>query len=117
MAGSTAPFSAINSTGLTVDLGSATLRGGLGLGGQILDVHTLPIGLLLKGSTEERVAFAIAHRSSREVENFSSFADFSAKLAAELTGTTAMLKLVAEGQFDAPQGVFTARRLLVVLSD
>jgi len=115
--GSTTPFISAGSAGLAVDLGNTTLRGGLGLGGQVLDVHTLPTGMLLKGSTEDHVAFAIAHRSSREVDNFSSFADFSTQLTTELTGTTALLKLVAEGQFDAPQGVLTARRLLVVLSN
>ena len=107
----------MSSTGFAVDLGNAALRGALGLGGQVMDVHALPLGLMLKGSTEDEAAFAIAHRSRREVENFSSFTDFSAKLTTELTGTTALLKLVAEGQFNAPQGVFTARRLLVVLSD
>ena len=117
MTGSTSPFLSVGSTGLAVDLGNTTLRGGLGRGGQVLDVHTLPTGLLLKGSTADNVAFAIAHRGSRQVENFSSFADFSAQLATKLTGTTTLLKLAAEGQFDAPQGVLTAQRLLVVLSD
>jgi len=117
MTGSTTPFISMSSTGFAVDLGNAALRGALGLGGQVTDVHTLPLGLMLKGSTEDEAAFAIAHRSRREVENFSSFTDFSAKLTTELTGATALLKLVAEGQFNAPQGVFTARRLLVVLSD
>lgn len=115
--GSTAPFLTISSSGLAVDLVNTALAGKLELGGRIIDVHTLQAGLMIKGGSDDHLIFAIAHRGSREVQNFSSFADFSAALTTGLNGTRAMLKLVAEGQLDAPGGSFTARRLLVVLSD
>jgi hypothetical protein len=115
--GSTTPFLTISSAGLAVDLVNTALVGNLELGGRIIDVHTLQAGLTIKGSTDDHLIFAIAHRGSSEVQNFSTFADFTAALGTGLNGTRALVKLVAEGQLDAPGGSFTARRLLVVLSD
>lgn len=113
--GETLPFSSVSASALTLDL-AAELRGAIKLGGPVLDVSLLP-GLEVVPGTGGVMTFAIAHRESQEVQNFSSFADFSAALAAGLDGSTPLLSLVASGTFDAPGGIFTTRRMLVVLGD
>ncbi|HMA11067.1 MAG TPA: hypothetical protein VKO83_04210, partial [Steroidobacteraceae bacterium] len=117
IAGSTSPFPAISSTGITVDLTPVSLHGAIELGGRLIDVHALTTGLALVPATQGNLLFAIAHRASRRVENFSAFGDFTTKLSSSLTGTTAVLRVVANGQFDAVTGAFSASQLLVVLSD
>lgn len=117
LSGSTSPFPAISATGITIDLAATSLRGSIELGGRLIDVHTLSTGLALVPATQGNMLFAIAHRAAGRVENFSSFGDFATKLSSSLTGTTAVVRLVANGQFDAAGGAFTASQLLVVLSD
>jgi hypothetical protein len=114
--GSTAPFSATSATGITVDL-TTGLHGAVKLGGRFIDVATLATGLVIAPSTDGMPVFAIAHRSSHMVDNFSSFADFTAALNTGLDGTTAVLGLFGDGTFDSAGGTFTAQRLLVVLGD
>jgi len=114
--GTTAPFSAASPTTLTVDLASG-LRGAVRLGDRSIDVTTLSGGLTLASASGEELTFAIAHRASHAVDNFSSFADFSAALSGELNGTTLLYSVVAEGSFDAASGMFAAKRLLVVLGN
>jgi hypothetical protein len=116
LGGAVAPFSTSTPTRLTLNLAN-DLRGAIKLGDRIINLSTLATGLALVPATEGQLTFAIAHRGSREVENFSSFADFSGELGTELNGTTAMFSLSAEGTFDAAGGTFTAKRLLVVLGN
>jgi hypothetical protein len=116
--GSVAPFTTASATGLTLNLGAAVqLLGGIQLGGHLIDLRSLTTGLTLVPAASDRLSFAIAHRVSRKIDNFSDFAEFSTALAAGLDGSTAMTKLVAYGQFNAVTGSFTARQLLVVLAD
>jgi hypothetical protein len=115
LSGSVAPFSSSSATGLTLNL-SGGLHGVIKVGDRILDVMSLS-ALQLVPATSDSLAFAIGHRGSHEVDNFSSFADFAAQLGTELDGTTALYGLVAEGSFDATGGVFTVKRLLVVLGN
>jgi hypothetical protein len=115
--GETAPFLPVASpmAGYSVDL-TRELRGAIKLGGPVINVATLA-GLKLAPVTSGYMAFAIGHQRSHTVENFSSFADFSAALDADLDGTTPALMLVAGGKFDSSGGVFTTGRMLVVLGD
>lgn len=117
MTGATTPFSAISPTGITVNLAVTSLRGAIELGGRLIDLNTLATGLALVPATSGNLAFAIAHRGTHTIDNFSTFGDFTTALSGDLTGSTAVLRLVADGQFDATSGAFTARQLLVVLSD
>ncbi len=73
--------------------------------------------LKLAPASAGELTFAIGHRVSQEVDNFSSLADFASQLGTELNGTTAMYRLVAGGTFDATGGIFTVRRLLVTLDN
>ncbi|HTQ35434.1 MAG TPA: hypothetical protein VMH77_00205, partial [Steroidobacteraceae bacterium] len=113
--GAIAPFSASSTTALTLNL--TGLHGLITLGARPIDVSTLAIGLTLVPATGGTLVFAIAHRASHAVSNYSTFADFATQLSTELNGTTAMYSLTAEGTFDAAGGVFTVQRLLVVLGD
>lgn len=115
--GSTTPFLAVSASGVMVNLTLASLRGGIELGGRVIDLHSLTTGLTLVPATQGNLAFAIAHRGSHTIDNFSAFSDFTTALAGDLTASTAVLHLVADGQFDATGGTFSARQLLVVLSD
>jgi hypothetical protein len=116
VSGATAPFSAVSATGITVDLAASSLRGGIELGGRLIDLRSLTTGLALVPATQGNLAFAIAHRGSHAIDNFSAFGDFATRLSSAMTGS-AVLRLVADGQFDSAGGVFSARQLLVVLSD
>jgi Domain of unknown function (DUF4382) len=117
LTGSTTPFPAISATGITVDVAALSLRGSIELGGRLIDVRTLTTGLALVPATQGSMQFAIAHRAGGRVENFSAFGDFTTKLSSSLTGTTTVLRVVANGQFNAATGAFSANQLLVVLSD
>ena len=117
MNGATAPFTSVSATGITINLAVTSLRGGIELGGRVIDLHSLTTGLLLAPATQGNLAFAIAHRGSHSIDNFSTFGDFTTALSAALAGNGAVLRLVADGQFDAVGGSFSARQLLVVLGD
>jgi hypothetical protein len=104
----TAAGLAVNATGI---------HGAVQVGGRLVDVATLTGGLTLRPASEGTLVFAIAHRTSHDVENFSDFADFVVRLNAVLDGTKPLYRVDAQGSFNAAAGVFTANRLLVVVGD
>jgi hypothetical protein len=114
LAGSTAPFTSSTTAGLVVN--PAGMHGAVQLGGRLVDVTTLA-SLTLQPATEGTLVFAIAHRSSHDVENFSDFADFVVRLNAVLDGSKPLYRVDGQGSFNAVGGVFTATRLLVVVGD
>ncbi|HTQ35433.1 MAG TPA: hypothetical protein VMH77_00200, partial [Steroidobacteraceae bacterium] len=82
-----------------------------------IDVSTLTTGLVIAPATSGTLAFAIAHRGSRHIENFSTFADFVTALNTDLTGSTTVLGVFGDGTFDSAGGTFAAQQLLLVLSN
>jgi hypothetical protein len=50
-------------------------------------------------------------------ENFNTFADFVAQLAADLTGTTGVVAVTAAGHYDSTTNMFTATRITVLLGN
>ena len=50
-------------------------------------------------------------------ENFNTFADFVAQLAADLTGTTGVVAVTAAGRYDSTTNMFTATRITVLLGN
>ena len=84
---------------------------------EVVQIEEQHCGLALVPATQGTLMFAIAHRAAGRVENFSAFGDFTTRLSSSLTGSTAVMKVVAKGQFDAVTGAFSATQLLVVLSD
>lgn len=117
--GTVNPFSAISAAGLILDNASAPApTGAIRLGGLAINLDTVPAGLtLVPESGDARRLYAIAHRSSREIDNFSDFGEFTTALDAALDGQVTLHRLFATGTFDAPAGSFHARQLLVVLND
>jgi hypothetical protein len=116
--GATAPFLSISTGALAVDLGNSLIvRGGIAAGGTVTGLGSLSHGLQIVPATSGVTVFAIGQRTSRTVERFASFAEFSAALSGKLTGSVGMMKLDATGEFNATTGQFAATRLLVVLSN
>jgi hypothetical protein len=117
------------SSGAFPGLGMAASALELDLGG-VGTLHFLQVGpgrinLLSLDATPRIVAplaatgswYAIGHVHSRAIDNYSSFGDFIAALAAAMQGSTTALGLTAEGKYDATGNSFSARHLAVLLSD
>ncbi|MGB8694349.1 MAG: hypothetical protein WCD08_12660, partial [Steroidobacteraceae bacterium] len=108
----------MNSSALDLDLSGA---GSL----HFMQVGPGRINLLSLATAPQSVAptangngwYAIGHVRSRTIENYSSFMDFIAALAADMQGTTRALGLAADGHYDASGNVFGAERAAVLLSD
>ncbi|HWL61216.1 MAG TPA: DUF4382 domain-containing protein [Steroidobacteraceae bacterium] len=117
--GSATPFSALSAAGISLDTASMPLAtGGIRLGGLSIALGSVSGGLkLVPASGDVPRTFAIAHRGSAGIDNFSDFADFTAALDLALDGGAKAQRLSATGTFDSPAGSFHARQLLVVLSD
>src|SRR5438105_1841137 len=89
------------------------------IGPEQLDPATVSTGLSFVPSTTGPMTFAIAHVApdgSHGVDSFTSFADFIAALAGDLTGITAVRAIAAEGTYDKTSGVLTVNRMLVALT-
>jgi hypothetical protein len=115
--GSTMPFLSTSTTSLVVDVGSPRLLWGeIGVAGPDIDVHTLA-SLNVAASAQGTLGLAIGHATSRRIDSFSSFADFSTALGSALNGTTVLRRLLAEGHFDAATGSFSATKVFAVVSD
>src|SRR5438270_198563 len=89
------------------------------IGPEQLDPATVSTGLSFVPSTTGPMTFAIAHvaRDGRHTfDSFTSFDDFVAALAGDLTGMTAVRAIAAEGTYDKTSGVLTVNRMLVALT-
>jgi hypothetical protein len=117
--GSTAPFSAISASGLTLDTAATPApTGSIHLGGAVVPLGSLAVPVaVVPPDGAVRQAYAIGHRSSARIDNFSSFTEFAAALQAELDGQVTLHRLFATGTLDAPASTFHARQVLVVLND
>lgn len=116
--GTTTPFNAVTANALVLDLADPALQAGsILIGGRLVHLRTLATGLAVQPATDGALRLAIGYGNPRRIENFSSFADFSARLTMLLDGRVTATKLVADGRYDAPGGRFVAQQLLVVLGD
>ena len=61
--------------------------------------------------------FAIGHAGSEEFQVYTTFGDFITALAADLNGTTQLLRVEAVGPYDASTGVMSVSFMAVVLSN
>jgi len=112
--GTSAPFSAMNSSGLVVDARNPDLgaRHVILRPFQLIDITTLATPVRLVPETVNPATYAIAKPG--QVEVFSNFGDFVAALATELASAKAV-GLTAAGQFDAATGDYAAGRVLIAL--
>lgn len=117
--GAVAPFSTLSDAGITLDsAASPAPMGGIRLGGLSIGLGSVGGDItLVPMAGDFEPMFAIAHRGSAGIDNFSEFADFAAALDAALDGGAKALRLTATGTLDSPAATFHARQLLVVLGD
>jgi hypothetical protein len=118
--GSAAPFKALDDMHLDLDISNPGIgeHHQIEVGDHAIDLKGLLTDPSIKPDTlAASTLFSIAHATNNTVEDFHSFVDFSAKLKTALNGTVVAFGMVAEGQYDATANVFTARHLIVRLSD
>jgi len=114
--GTAAPFTSLDAAAIVIDTANSAIswphwiKAGL----SIHDVRTLATPLRIVPTAEGTGTFAIG--DGDDVDNFESFADFTAAIAEELDGTRRLVGLGAEGDFDAGTGDFTVTRMLVRLN-
>lgn len=112
------PGLTMGSTALNLDLGGAGVL-------HFMQVGPGRINLLSLAAAPQIVApasgtdswYAIGHVHGHAIDNYSSFADFIAALAADMQGSTTALGLAADGKYDATADVFTAQHMAVLISD
>jgi len=113
--GTIAPFSAATTYTLTMD--SSTAQGFIKVGGQRIDLTTVPNGLLMVTS-QPPYMLAIAHRTTKRVEIYSRPEDLADHLGPQLDGTVVMYNLIASGgAYNPTTNVLSGNRLLVELSN
>jgi len=82
------------------------------------DPGTVSAGLsFVPNTAASSMIFAIGHRMSWQFQVYTSFSDFISALAGDLNGTTALVRVEAEGPYDFSTGVLSASFMAVVLSD
>jgi hypothetical protein len=114
-AGTSAPFSSMNPTGLVLDASNPDLglRHHFHIGPRSIDVTTLATPIRLVPDPQRRDVFAIA--SGGTVEVFAEFAEFEAALVTQLA-TAKAIGLASSGKLDAATGDFRTARILVTLT-
>jgi hypothetical protein len=115
LSGTAAPFLTIDAAGVAIDNRNASigLRHVIAIGPTLIDIQTLPGGPRIVADAAKPGMFAIAE--GRRVEVFSTFADFTAKVAEKLSGGARAVNLTATGDFDAGTRDFSAHRVLLEL--
>jgi hypothetical protein len=117
--GTTAPFKSLTAADLDLDVTNANIgsKNEIQTNAQTINIKSLSTDVLIAGAGSGMTLFAITGQHGRATNNFGSFADFEAALAADLDGTTSALRLTAEGVYDAPSNTFTAQRITILLSN
>jgi hypothetical protein len=117
--GTTKPFKSLTATALDLDVtnGSIGSNHEIQTNPQNIDLESLATDVSLMGAGSGMMLFSITGQHGQETQNFGSFADFEAALAARLDGTTTALRLTADGTYDAAGNTFTAQRITILLSN
>ena len=128
--GTTAPFSALTSTSLTIDLANAALSSEqLRVGGETIDLKTLSAspsivpaaavpaanGLPLFAPLFSVGPGAVSEAATPSILTFNGFAPFVTQLTTTFATPTAATQLVARGLFNRAANTFTASTIDVVL--
>lgn len=125
-AGSATAFTGLTATSTALQLSLANV-GNLHLiklGPELIDLTKLAMpASIVAGSAMGQPGmgqiFAIGHAGKFKTDNFNSFGAFVTQLAADLAGAgmPTVVAIAATGQYDAGKNVFTAQRLVVLLSN
>lgn len=119
-AGTAAPFVSIGSAQLDLDRLNAAIgaRHQILIGAQSLDMTTLASDpLIVPDGAATAVVYSIGHATSATVDNYDSFADFSAALGVDLNGAVHATALTADGVFNASTDTLSATSVSVYLDD
>jgi hypothetical protein len=118
MPGLTAPFATLTGTQLLISqttLNSSTLDY-LRIASVGLNPASVSTGLEIVPDASATIPqFAIAHLQARNIDSFSTFADFVTALTSDLNGTNTLLQILAYGPYNATTGVLQAEQMIVVL--
>ncbi len=120
-AGSATAFTGLTASSTSLQL-SLTNVGNLHViktGPELRDLTQLAGPPSIVGDTAMGDVFAIGHAGKFKTDNFNTFSAFVSALAADLAGANmpTVVAVAAAGQYDAGKNVFTARRLVVLLSN
>ncbi len=119
--GLTAPFAApLSATNVLIT--QATLQSAaqhvIWIGPVQEDPSSVSAGLsFAPNSSAANMIFVIAHRMSWQFQVYGSFSDFITALTADLNGTTALLRIEAQGPYDLSTGVLSVNVMAVELND
>jgi Domain of unknown function (DUF4382) len=119
--GLTAPFAApLSATNVLIT--QATLQSAaqhvIWIGPVQEDPSSVSAGLsFVPNSSAANMIFVIAHRMSWQFQVYGSFSDFITALTADLNGTTALLRIEAQGPYDLSTGVLSVNVMAVELND
>lgn len=119
IAGTTAPFTTLDPGHLDLDVANSSIgtRHRIETEHSAIDLKALASDPSIIAAVTDKTLFAISHQLSHSIDNFNGFADFEAKLNADLNGTVTAVGLTAEGQYDAAANVFAATHMVVMLND
>jgi len=82
------------------------------------DPGSVSAGLsFVPNTSASNMIFAIGHQGSEEFQVYMTFSDFITALAADINGTTQLLRVEAAGPYDMSTGVLSAGFMAVELSD
>ncbi|MEM7208190.1 MAG: DUF4382 domain-containing protein [Pseudomonadota bacterium] len=110
-------FSAIDASGLTLDLTGAGRFHHISQGGVRIDLNDLSGPVTIAPSTDGGI-FSIRSSNSRETHtDFTNFTNFTDSLQSWIDSGATVQRIVAPGSFDNDTNELTARRILIVLSD
>ena len=117
--GTVKPFKSLTAATLDLDVRNAAIGSHheIEMNPQNVDIESLATDVSILGGSSGMTLFSITGQHGRETRNFASFADFETALAADLDGTTAALRLTADGSYDAAGNTFTAQRITILLSN
>ena len=115
VSGTSAPFTQLDANGIVIDNHNSNIgaRHFIAIGPQLIDVKTLASPPRIVTDATKPGTYAIGE--PRRVEVYTTFADFTAKLAEKLGAGEKALGLSATGSFDAATSEISAQRVLVEL--
>lgn len=114
-AGTTAPFTTLNASGLALDMTNPSIGAlhVLRYGPLLNDLRTLSPPPTIVGASSGPAMYVIVTASG--IHHFGNFGDFVAALSADLNGVTTMIAFDASGPFDAATSTLTAKVAVAIL--
>jgi hypothetical protein len=117
-AGTAAPFTTFDTSGITLDLLNASigLRHQIQVGSQAINILGLASDQIAP-ATGSTTLFSIGHASSGTTESFNTYANFITQLQSELNGSVLATEITAVGQYTASTIAFSATSITLVLNN